>query len=278
MVDSKNFFVIKGSGDREQFSPEKYRRSLERAGLSPAEIDAIWSTITPQLHNDMSTRELYRKTYQLLAHTERRSASLYSLKDALRLMGPTGFPFEKLVAKILEHEGYQIKVDQKLQGKCVTHEIDILAALDHQHTLVECKFHHLVGVKSDVQTSLYVKARFDDIVSVHKTPISSCMLVTNTQFTNQAIQYGECSHITMIGWSYPRDRGIEHFIEKYRLFPITMLTHLRHDDAVKLLDAGIILCSDLIQHEEKLYAFGIPGHIVHQLVAEAQNLCSGRTT
>lgn len=273
MVNNKNFFVIKGSGEQEQFSPEKYRRSLHRSGLSEQDIAAIWQDIAPLLHEGITTRELYKKTYQLLTHKEPRKASIYSLKDALRLLGPTGFPFEKLVAKILEHEGYEVKVGVILQGKCVTHETDVLADKNGEHILVECKFHHLVGVKSDVQTALAVKARFDDISAVHQRPISNCMLVTNTQFSRDAIQYGECSQIRMIAWGYPAERGIAYFIEKYDLYPITVLTRLRQDDAAQLLKAGIILCSDLIKQPQKLIELGIPQHIVDQLVHEAQSLC-----
>lgn len=276
MVNNKNFFIIKGSGEQEQFSPEKYRRSLKRAGLPDKEIDAIWKIIAPELHAKMSTRELYKRTYQLLEHKERSKASLYSLKEALRLLGPTGFPFEKLVAKILEHEGYTVKVGVILQGKCVKHETDILADKNGEHTLVECKFHHLAGVKTDVNTAMAVKARFDDIYAVHQRPISNCMLVTNTQFSHDAIQYGECSQIRMIAWNYPLDRGIAYFIEKYALYPITVLTHLRQDDAKQLLTTGIILCKELVEHPDKLLELGTPPHIVDQLIHEAQTLLSKR--
>lgn len=266
------FFVIKGSGEEQLFSPAKYRRSLTRSGLTDLEIDAVWKEIEPQLYDKISTHEIYEKTYDFLQKRERPKASLYSLKEALRLLGPTGFPFERLVAKILEYEGYAVKVGAILQGKCVTHETDILADKNGEHILVECKFHHLIGVKTDVQIAMAVKARFDDIFAVHQRPISQCMLVTNTEFSRDALQYGECSHIRMIGWNYPKDRGLSYFIEKYRLYPITVLTHLKREDAVQLLTTGIILCKEIVEQSEKLIELGIPEQIVDKVIQEAQTL------
>ena len=44
-------------------------------------------------------------------------------------LGPSGFPFEKLVGKILEQEGFETRVGVIVQGNCVQHEVDVIARL-----------------------------------------------------------------------------------------------------------------------------------------------------
>ena len=50
--------------------------------------------------------------------------------------GPTGFPFEKLTAEILESMGYSTRTGVIVPGHCVKHEIDVIAAnagqIDHR--------------------------------------------------------------------------------------------------------------------------------------------------
>jgi Holliday junction resolvase-like predicted endonuclease len=273
------FNVTKSSGIQEPFSYEKYHRSLLNSGLSEDEIQHVFSAIKPLLHKGISTQELYEKTYDFLKKIKRRSASLYSLKNALRELGPTGFPFEQLVGKILEHEGYSIQTDITMQGKCVSHEIDVLAQKNDESTIVECKFHNLVGTKSDVRVTLYVRARYDDIAATQQKALPTrCMLVTNTQFTTQAIQYGECANIKLLAWGYPYDRGIEKLIDHYVLYPITVLTDLKKRERELLLNAGIVLCSEFTSKSNKIQSLGISADRLDTLTAECTSLANSPQT
>lgn len=213
--------ITKASGIQEPFSLEKYKRSLQRAHIPAARIEQVIDQIVPRLHVGMSTKQLYRQTYQLLKKLSPGGASRYSLKEALRLLGPTGFPFERLVAHILEQEGYRTVVDQTLHGSCIAHEVDIVATSQNgKKMMVECKFHNQYGLYTDVHTTLYVKARFDDIHAVAKN-IAKGMVATNTKFSNDAINYGSCVGLELLAWGYPVNDGIERKIETYQLFPIT---------------------------------------------------------
>lgn len=266
--------IKKASGETEQFSLEKYRRSLQRAGASAKEIERITQTIVPQLYQGITTKELYAKTFAELKERTPTCASRYSLKQALRLMGPSGFPFEQLVARVMEHQGYTVKTDLNMQGKCVTHEIDaLLTHKDKSQILVECKFHNRYGLKSDVQTSLYVKARFDDVNAVQKKPLAGCMLVTNTKFTPDAIQYGECAGLTLLAWGYPHKKGLETAIEQYALYPITVLTQLKPYERSTLFKAQIVLCKDLIA-KHNTASLGIPKKRLAVIAQECAQLCT----
>ena len=82
-------------------------------------------------------------------------------------LGPSGFPFEKFVAAIIKEEGYQTEVGVIVQGACVTHEVDVVATTDHQHIMVECKYHNQQGRVNDVKIPLYIQSRFLDIEKQH---------------------------------------------------------------------------------------------------------------
>lgn len=265
--------VIKSSGNAEPFSLAKYRRSLERIGVDRKYMNSIVDSITHKLYDGITTRELYQYTLELLVHYKPRFAHKYSLKEALRLLGPTGYPFEKLVARILIKQGYHATVSQMMQGACVTHEIDVLAHRDSVYTMVECKFHNEAGVKSDIQTTLYVKARFEDLKTTNRYAIEYCMLVTNTKFTSQAVQYASCQNITLLAWGYPADQGIETLIDTYHLYPITALIELSQADKTVLLNGGFILCTDVLEHKNKLQTLGLSENVIKLLLTHCKVLC-----
>ena len=80
-----------------------------------------------------------------------------------------------------------------------------LAQTLKERILVECKFHNKQQYYSDLKTSLYVKARFDDI-NAQKSgseKFTTCLLATNTKFTRNAIRYSECAGIKLLSWGYP---------------------------------------------------------------------------
>jgi len=56
--------------------------------------------------------------------------------------------------------------DQKVRGKLVEHEIDVVAWNEEKLIMVEAKFHNQLGVKTDLKVILYVKERFDDLSAV----------------------------------------------------------------------------------------------------------------
>jgi Restriction endonuclease len=266
--------VTKASGEQEPFSLAKYHRSLVRTGVAEPTIQKVMKKLIPQLHDNISTRELYHKTFELLKKEEMLYASKYSLKESLRLLGPTGFPFEKLVAYLLHYQGYEVKTDQIVQGTCISHEVDILAQKNSAYTLVECKFHNTIGIKSDVQVSLYIKARCDDITTIDKYPVESCLIITNTKFTSKAIQYAECAGINLIAWGYPYNKGIERLIEDYHLYPITTLIGLKQRDKEELLNAGIVLCNEIPHQISLLHSLAISKQAIQTLLNECSALCA----
>jgi hypothetical protein len=173
-------------------------------------------------------------------------------------LGPTGYPFEHFIGKVFENMGYNVSVGQVLDGMCVTHEMDVIANNDHHQQLVECKFRQDQGKIVPVQTSLYVRARIDDIIKRYKDDKKfegytfTGWVVTNTRFSSDCIRYGECSGLKMLGWDYPAGQGLKTIIEREKLYPITALTNLTKREKSQLLNQGIVTCMQLYSNLDVL--------------------------
>src|SRR5262249_34938535 len=152
--------------------------------------------IDKELRNGISTAEIYAKAFAHLREHRHGVAARYSLKRAVLDFGPSGFPFESYIAKLLEAEGYSGAVDQIIKGKCVEHEVDVVAKKGDTTLYVEAKFHNTAGFKTDLKTVLYVKARMDDIKAAGHAGAKG-LVVTNTKFTDYALSYARCQGLEL---------------------------------------------------------------------------------
>jgi hypothetical protein len=241
--------VKKASGKLEPFSADKVRQSLKRAGAQPKVIDQIIAQITPKLHDVISTKEIYQQVFNLLNQLQKNHGYRYSLKQSLMQLGPSGYPFERFVARLLDHHGYKTQSPLLIQGQCIKHEIDVVAEKDNQKYMIECKFHNRAGIKTDAKVALYVQARFQDLKDFHQP-----WLITNTKLTQSAINYGRCKNMNLLAWRYPKDKGLETMIEAANLHPLTCLNFLTQKEKQILFDHNIVLCQDLSQTNPKLLA------------------------
>lgn len=210
--------VTKASGEFEPLSLDKVRSSLRRAGADAPVIDKILLQVKPALYDKIATAEIYRLVFSLYRQYRPRLAGHYGLKPALLNLGPSGHPFEDFIARLFEAMGYQTSLRQMVAGRCVSHEIDIIAQNRRDRFLIECKFHQRAGNKCDVKTALYVQARFEDIGQKHPGVYTGMWLVTNTKLTGQAVVYGRCRGLNLLAWRYPGTGGLEQLIDKFNLY------------------------------------------------------------
>jgi len=237
--------------------------------------------IASKIKEGTTTKELYEQTHRFLKTEERPAAGRYSLKHALMELGPSGYPFEHFMGDLLQTQGYDVKTGQTIQGRCVTHEIDVIASKDNECIMLECKFRNRRGLKTKVKTSLYVKARFDDIeilCAEKKTPnkFNSCWIVTNTRLTSQARQFAECVGMKVLSWAYPKGRGLEVLIEEVGLHPITCLTRLSKKDIRMLIKNDVVTCIDIPESGRLLKRLGFGDTKIKNLIDEAKSLCKTR--
>lgn len=269
--------LTKASGERETFREEKLLSSLERAGATPGIARVVAEAIRPELRDGMSTRELYRLAFRRLRKEGGGLAARYNLKQAIFALGPSGFPFERFISRIFSERGYSVDVGKTLRGRCVTHEVDVVATKDRKHLMVECKFHNRQGFKTNVKTALYVKARFDDIREAdapgREPRVHEGWLLTNTRLTSDAIAYASCAGIHAVGWSYPKSGSLQDMIEKSGLHPLTCLTSLGIGQKQRLFEQGSVLCRDVERDPVQLSKIGLSDAEARRVLAEIRGVC-----
>jgi hypothetical protein len=239
----------------------------------PQQIEEnILQHVNSKVYDNIPTSEIYDHVSDFLGKSPYPyTKATYRLKQAIMELGPTGYPFEDFVAEVLHALGYQTKVRQILRGTCVTHEIDVVADKEGSRAMVEAKFHNTLGSKSDVQVSLYVKARYDDLREKHG--FSEAWLITNTKATDDAAAYAACVGMKVVSWDYPERESLRDMIEKAGLHPITMLTTLSLNLKTKLLENHVVRCKTIHENPAVLDTLGISQEEKQKVLAEITFIC-----
>lgn len=258
--------ITKSNGDLEMFDDSKLVRSLKKSQATDAEIESVLNYVVSKIKNGMSTTDIYSLAHKILTDYQKKNpnAIRYSLKQSIMELGPSGFPFETFVARVFVEMGYICKTGVMVQGGCIQHEVDILAHKGDEVICIEAKFHNEPYMKSDTKVALYVKARFDDLIGQkisvdgHTKHISRGVLITNTNFTDNAQQYVTCQGTyQLISWNKPEEESLLDYIQKYSLYPITVIPELSKREVAALLEQGVIICSDIKKHKGVLDKIGI---------------------
>jgi hypothetical protein len=271
--------VIKYSGAIVDFDSEKLKKSLLKSGASPHVVETILQTIQKQIYEGIATKQIYKMAYGLLKKISNTNAARYNLKEAIRLLGPSGFFFEKYIARLFASEQYETKTNLILQGKCVSHEIDVVIRKDQDIAMVECKFHMGKDANSDVKVPLYILSRFNDLkyrshnVFSTNESISKCWIVTNNRFTSDAIAFAKCSGLQLLSWNYPEKNNIKTKNDANNLYPITCLTTLTLAEKDKLLVLDVILVKEIINNSFSLERIGLSPNRIKNVLKEAIELC-----
>ncbi len=268
--------ITKSDGTKQLFEEEKLRSSLSKVGAPAEAVEEILEDVEKTMHDGMTTEEIYRRAFSMLRKHSHQVAVKYSIRRALIELGPDGFPFEKFVSRVFQSWGYQTVTDQTVLGKCISHEVDVVAWNKEKLVMVEAKFHHELSLKSDSKVALYINARREDLAETFfdyggiKRKISEFWLVTNTKFTDQAITYGECNGLKLLGWNYPSHDNLHEIIEKNGLHPVTCVTVLSHQQKKDLVGRNILTCTDLIRQPQILDSIGVKGDLATRALDEAK--------
>jgi hypothetical protein len=270
--------VIKADGTEEEFKPEKLASSLRRAGADPREVADIVQAVEQKIKPRATTQMIYREAFEMLRESARPVAAKYSLRRAVFGLGPTGFPFEDFIARVFAAEGYSTKTRLTIQGRCALHEIDVAGYRKDHSFIAEAKFHAQPGTKSDLQVALYSYARYLDlkahpICEEDTCGIVSFIIVTNTKFTRAAIDYATCAGVELLSWGYPFDNSLQERVDRLGVYPITVLNTLSQVEKATLLQAGVILCSEILQNPEVLSQNNVSKNKVSAVLEESRQLC-----
>lgn len=247
-------YVIKFNGEKEPFSPKKVYRAARRVGADKETAREIAKKIEKEVYPGIKTAEISQEVRKLLRREKPKAALRFNLKKAIKKLGPTGFPFEKYIGAVFSEMGFKVRLNQIIPGLCCEYEIDFTAQKGNLLYVVECKYRNLPRSKVESDISLANYARFLDIKngnffnqnSFRKFKTKS-LLVTNNKFTSKAIKYSRCVGVELLGWSYPRSRGLEYLIDSSRLYPITILPSLNRELAEIFALKKIILIQDILK-------------------------------
>jgi hypothetical protein len=280
--DTKNkeaILIKKASGEEEPFSVNKLERSLLNAGAKRDTVLQILKDIERWIYPGVTTKKIYARAFSILRLEKTTSSLRYRLKQAILELGPTGYPFEILIGKLFQHMGFTTEVGVVIEGNCVSHEMDVIATHDMSQHLAECKYHKDQGKQVSVQVPLYVRSRVNDIITKRQSMQKyrdfafTGWVVTNTRFSSDSIQYGKCSRLKLLAWDYPAGNGLKENIEKYKLYPITVLRNLMVKEKQSLLDQGIVTCSQLLENPDPLKSLELSKTKYNLLMKELHDIC-----
>ncbi|MCB7480257.1 restriction endonuclease [Christiangramia sediminis] len=272
--------ILKSSGEKVFFSPTKLNNSLLRSGVNRKTANWVLKEISNELYPGITTKQIYNRAFSMLKKSGECYASRYSLKKAIYEMGPSGFPFERFIAEIMKRDGYQVKIGELIEGKCVSHEVDVVAIKDRKRHLVECKFHNEEGRNCDVKIPLYIHSRFQDIHMSGKNyeeKEGQGWVVTNTRFTEDALQYGRCMGLYLLSWDYPENASLKKRIDSLKLYPVTVSTLLSMEEKQFLLGRDVVLASHLLSQPHYLDHLGISEERRRKVLNEFKSICNSKS-
>ena len=271
--------IVKHSGLIVDFNPDKLKNSLTKSGASVSVVDDIMKKIQNEIYEGISTKEIYKMAFALLKKKANSHAARYNLREAIRLLGPAGFFFEKYTARLFASENYTTLTNMILFGKCVSHELDVLIKKNDVISMIECKYHAGRDAASDVKVPMYILSRFNDLkdrkhpIFTEKDIISKCWIVTNNRFTSDAIDFAKCSGLNLLSWDYPANDNFKTKNDNNGLYPITCLTTLTLAEKDKLLILDIILVKEIINNSDYLEKIGLSSNRIKNVLREASELC-----
>lgn len=247
--------VKKADGSYQLFDRAKVVRTCLRMRATRQEAESVAEKIEKRIYEGIPTKKILQMIFSYLENFQPNIKHRIDLRESISLLRSKP-DFERFVSLILEEFGYEVKLNQILKGKCVEHEIDVLAEKKKETTYVEVKHHVQYHTYTGIDVALSGYATFLDLIEgfknkTHDFNFKRAMIVCNTKFSDHALNYMKCMRINFLGWRAPEDGGLEHIIEEKKFYPITLIKSLMREDEPKLGDRGIVLLKQLVNIDEK---------------------------
>ena len=206
--------------------------------------------IERKLYDGINTQMILQMIFQYMRKYKPAIRNLFDLRRGISIMEPKP-EFEMFVQILLSHSGFEVKSNQILKGKCSEHEVDGLAKKDGITYFVEAKHHFNYHALTGIDESRIARAILEDVnegftLGTTNLRIDRALIVTNTRYSEKAIEYGTCRNILQIGWNSPQYLGIKDMVEKGKLYPLSCLRELRNTTRTKLVNSGIVLIKQLL--------------------------------
>jgi len=276
--------IIKATGQRERFDSIKLARSVRKSGVPRELARETAAHVATRIQDGATTQQIHDLVCQHLHRCqERGAAARYTLKDAMRRLGPAGYDFEKFIAEVLRAYGYVTELPDLIPGMCVEHEVDVVARKDGGTAMVECKYRNEAGIHVRLKDIMATWARYEDLREArthqrHAYDFTQCWMVCNTKITEDGTAFGQCKGMRLIGWQQPKEAGLERMIEERHLYPITVLALVTPAIQEQFARAGVMLCNDLtsVNSAEFSRRTGVPATAIERIRDEIADVFHGR--
>lgn len=272
--------IHKSTGEQVEFDEKKISSSSKRAGATDELAKEVVREVRKKVKKGDSTDDVYKQVLSCLIDKDSRVAARYSLKRAIMRLGPAGYVFERYVGAIMHEHGYKTATGLIVKGKCITHEVDLVAHRDDVHIIGEAKYHNRAGIHSGAKDALYTWARFQDIVArmekvePEKNKHES-WLFTNTKVSRDVREYANCVGMTVVSWKYSNRTSLRDLIEKKALYPITIIPSIKQKELERLSLHKTIFALDLLKYsaEEISVMAGMKRNRAEKILKEINTIC-----
>jgi len=240
--------IVKSTGAKVPFDIAKIAGTLRRIGAKEDLVSHVTQKVAAQIRHNMTTREVYRIVRTELRKESRCIAHRFNLRDGLLRLGPAGFKFEKYVAAILEAYQYAAETPRDdIKGKCVQHEVDVVATKDGRRVLIEAKFRNKFNDPVTLKDAMSTWARWVDLndgATAARPRFDEVWIVTNGRFSDRAEAFGSCRGVRMIDWN-SKDHSLARMVDHNILYPVTVLDGLKQWELEKFSEKGLMLCRQM---------------------------------
>jgi hypothetical protein len=278
-IKQKDKIIEKVSGKKVYFNPSKLCSSIVLAGANKKQAEKICEMVDAKIKPGMTTSSVFRNTLRALVKEDLDIAVRYSIKRGVDALGPDGFLFEKFIEALLRLDGYHTQKNQMMSGRCVEHEIDVLAWKDRNYYIIEAKFRNDSSGTTHINQVMYADARMKDIASnkINNKDGSRhfhTWVITNATFTEHAQKFARCAGVRLTGWNYPNKDSLQSIIVRTKAYPVTVLPSLSRDAREKLTKYGLVLAQDILPYtkETLIRDFGIAPQTAAKIQKEVAQL------
>jgi len=250
-------FVTKADGSKQLFDREKVVQTCLRMGADHQVAEQVAMQVERRLYEGITTREILQLIFRLMRKPKPATRHLFDLRRGISLMASKP-EFEVFIQEILAHSGFEVKPNTILRGLCGEHEADAIATKNGLTYFVEAKHHANYHALTGLDESRIARAILEDVTEgyqqgVTKIKIDKAVIVTNTKYSSHALAYGGCRGILQIGWTTPERSGLRDVVEKHKLYPLSCLRGVSVETRLRLVDAGIVLIKQVLEHDADFY-------------------------
>jgi hypothetical protein len=249
-------YVTKADGSKQPFDKQKIINTCLRLQATPEQAQSIADKIEAKAYDGIPTKKILQMVFQYMKKYRPAIGYQIDLKQAIAMLRSKP-DFEIFVAKLFEAMGYEVDTNLIIQGKCVEHEIDVIARKESEIILVEVKHHVNHHTYSGLDVFLQLNSTLEDLKLGYESgknnfKFTRAILLCNTKVSDHARRYAWCKGLEFIAWKFPQEKGLERLIEEYKLYPITFLKEIERDEAYSLANAGIVTVKQLLDDAEKI--------------------------